>query len=240
MDSPVWFITGASSGFGLEIAKEALARGHRVIATARNPSKLSSLASAGADVMALDVRADEAAVASAVDEAFALHGKITHVVNSAGYALEADVEEASAQEAADHASAPSSTLAASAPGGAGPRRGAVLRDQGRRVRRRAGLLPHGVPEPGRPHLGRRPARRVRRGTLWRVQGAHGLRRQQPGRRPGQGVPRRRRRHDQFGPCGGEEDTRETGPRDRLPRCYTEEVQGDVGAAGRVGTRLWVD
>ncbi|TDZ30469.1 Oxidoreductase BOA17 [Colletotrichum spinosum] len=101
MDSPVWFITGASSGFGLEIAKEALARGHRVIATARNPSKLSALASAGADVMALDVRADEAAVASAVDEAFALHGKITHVVNSAGYALEAAVEEASAQEAAD-------------------------------------------------------------------------------------------------------------------------------------------
>ncbi|TDZ20269.1 Oxidoreductase BOA17 [Colletotrichum orbiculare MAFF 240422] len=89
MDSPVWFITGASSGFGVEIAKEALARGHRVIATARNPSKLSALASAGADVMALDVRADEAAVASAVDEAFALHGKITHVVTSAGYALEA-------------------------------------------------------------------------------------------------------------------------------------------------------
>ncbi|KDN68503.1 putative short chain dehydrogenase [Colletotrichum sublineola] len=91
MDSPVWFITGASSGFGLLIAKDALARGHRVIATARNPSKLSELASAGADILPLDVTTDEATVTETV----------THVVNSAGYILDGTIEEANAQEVFD-------------------------------------------------------------------------------------------------------------------------------------------
>ncbi|OLN81705.1 putative oxidoreductase YusZ [Colletotrichum chlorophyti] len=101
MDSPVWFITGASSGFGLEIAKEALTRGHRVIATARSPSKLSDLASAGADLLPLDVTADEATVTDTVNKAFAIHGKVTHVINSAGYILDGTIEEASAQEVFD-------------------------------------------------------------------------------------------------------------------------------------------
>ncbi|WYZ44163.1 hypothetical protein EsH8_VII_000599 [Colletotrichum jinshuiense] len=101
MDSPVWFITGASSGFGLLIAKEALSRGHRVIATARNPAKISELASAGADILPLDVTADEATIADTVAKAFALHGKVTHVINSAGYILDGTIEEASAQEVSD-------------------------------------------------------------------------------------------------------------------------------------------
>ncbi|KAK1996037.1 short chain dehydrogenase [Colletotrichum falcatum] len=101
MDSPVWFITGASSGFGLSIARDALARGHRVIATARNPSRLSGLASAGADVLPLDVTADEATVAETVSKAFALHGRVTHLVNSAGYILDGAVEEADAREVYD-------------------------------------------------------------------------------------------------------------------------------------------
>ncbi|GKT64706.1 estradiol 17-beta-dehydrogenase [Colletotrichum tofieldiae] len=102
MDSPVWFITGASSGFGLAIAKEALARGHRVIATARNTSKLSELASAGADLLPLDVTADEATVTDTVNKAFAIHGKVTHVINSAGYILDGAIEEANAQEIFDN------------------------------------------------------------------------------------------------------------------------------------------
>ncbi|KAF4829869.1 Oxidoreductase BOA17 [Colletotrichum siamense] len=101
MESPVWFITGASSGFGFEIAKEALARGHKVIATARNPSKISALASSGADLLPLDVTVDEASITDTVNKAFALHGKVTHVINSAGYVLDGTVEEADAKEAFD-------------------------------------------------------------------------------------------------------------------------------------------
>ncbi|HEX4850015.1 MAG TPA: SDR family NAD(P)-dependent oxidoreductase, partial [Puia sp.] len=35
MKNKVWFITGASKGFGLEIAKAVLASGDRVVATVR-------------------------------------------------------------------------------------------------------------------------------------------------------------------------------------------------------------
>ena len=37
MKSLVWFITGASRGFGLEIARAALERGDAVVAAARDP-----------------------------------------------------------------------------------------------------------------------------------------------------------------------------------------------------------
>jgi NAD(P)-dependent dehydrogenase (short-subunit alcohol dehydrogenase family) len=36
----VWFITGASKGFGLEISKAALAAGDSVVATARDPKSI--------------------------------------------------------------------------------------------------------------------------------------------------------------------------------------------------------
>jgi NADP-dependent 3-hydroxy acid dehydrogenase YdfG len=39
--SKVWFITGASSGIGLEVAKSALAAGHKVVATGRDTDKVS-------------------------------------------------------------------------------------------------------------------------------------------------------------------------------------------------------
>ncbi|KAL6228831.1 hypothetical protein BDW75DRAFT_250560 [Aspergillus navahoensis] len=54
-ESPVWCITGASSGFGREIALSVFQRGHRVIATARDISKISDLEEKGACVLALDV-----------------------------------------------------------------------------------------------------------------------------------------------------------------------------------------
>jgi len=40
MKSLVWFITGASRGFGLEIARAALERGDAVVAAARDPKVL--------------------------------------------------------------------------------------------------------------------------------------------------------------------------------------------------------
>ncbi|KAM9883088.1 estradiol 17-beta-dehydrogenase (short-chain dehydrogenase) [Verticillium dahliae] len=100
MDTPVWFITCASSGFGFEIAKVALARSHKVIATARNTTKLARLADLGATVIPLDVTAPESTIRAALAEAHSLHGHLTHVINSAGYVLDGAVEECTADEVA--------------------------------------------------------------------------------------------------------------------------------------------
>jgi NAD(P)-dependent dehydrogenase (short-subunit alcohol dehydrogenase family) len=45
----VWFITGASRGFGLEITREALSRGDSVVATARNPQAVRDAIADGGD-----------------------------------------------------------------------------------------------------------------------------------------------------------------------------------------------
>lgn len=98
---PVWFITGSSSGFGEAIAYEALKRGHKVIATARNSTKLRKLQEAGAAVMDLDVTSDEDTLRTKLAEANEIYGRITHVASCAGYILEGTVEEASAKEVYD-------------------------------------------------------------------------------------------------------------------------------------------
>ncbi|KAK1755086.1 hypothetical protein QBC47DRAFT_361125 [Echria macrotheca] len=95
---PVWFITAASSGFGRAIALEALRRGHKVIASARSTSRLTDVKAAGAAVMELDVTADDATLSSKFSAAQAIYGRLTHVVNPAGYILEGAIEEATAQE----------------------------------------------------------------------------------------------------------------------------------------------
>jgi NADP-dependent 3-hydroxy acid dehydrogenase YdfG len=94
MSDYVWFITATSSGFGKAIAFEALRRGHKVIATARNSAKLSELKAAGAAVMDVDVTSDDETMAAKLSEASAIYGKITHVVNAAGYILVGAIEEA--------------------------------------------------------------------------------------------------------------------------------------------------
>lgn len=93
--TPVWFITGAGSGFGHGIALEALSRGHHVVATSRRSSSLNSLASAGATILDLDVTAPEDVVEAKVQQAVDVYGRLTYVVNAAGYVLEGASEEAS-------------------------------------------------------------------------------------------------------------------------------------------------
>lgn len=90
-----WFITGASKGIGLEIAKTALASGHTVIGTARSaiPKELSS--SPNFHSISLEVT-DEHAVKAAVAEAVKLgKGKVDVIVNNAGYVVAGAVEEIS-------------------------------------------------------------------------------------------------------------------------------------------------
>jgi len=95
----IWFITGASRGFGLEIARAALARGDGVVATARNPEAVTAALGVHEHLLgiALDVR-DEAQAAAAAEAAIAHFGRIDVLVNNAGYGLVGAVEEASAAE----------------------------------------------------------------------------------------------------------------------------------------------
>jgi NAD(P)-dependent dehydrogenase (short-subunit alcohol dehydrogenase family) len=96
----VWFITGSSTGFGLELAQQLLAAGEQVVATARRPEQLADLAEANPEhalVTALDVN-DAASVKAAVDAAIARFGRVDVLINNAGYGLAGAVEEATEEE----------------------------------------------------------------------------------------------------------------------------------------------
>ena len=103
MASRTWFITGTSRGFGREWAVAALARGDRVVGTARNPSTLDDLTEQYPDTflaLALDVTDREAAFAT-VKQANDDFGGLDIVVNNAGYGHFGMIEEISEQDARD-------------------------------------------------------------------------------------------------------------------------------------------
>jgi len=92
-EQSVWFITGCSTGFGRELAKQLLARGSRVVVTARNPQALTQFAGIeNALVQKLDVT-DPAEVVAAVQAAETRFGRIDVLVNNAGIGYFAAVEE---------------------------------------------------------------------------------------------------------------------------------------------------
>ena len=94
MSSPrVWFITGTSSGFGKEFAVQVLKRGDKVIATARNISKLSDLKQAGADILSLDVTASLDDIKKVAEQAHSIYGQIDYLINNAGCPQVGGVEE---------------------------------------------------------------------------------------------------------------------------------------------------
>jgi NAD(P)-dependent dehydrogenase (short-subunit alcohol dehydrogenase family) len=96
----VWFITGSSTGFGYLLAKEALHRGDRVIATARDASKLDDLLKqhpATARTFALDVT-QPAEIESVAQQAIAAFGQVDVLVNNAGYGVNGAIEEVSEDE----------------------------------------------------------------------------------------------------------------------------------------------
>src|ERR671914_144441 len=96
----VWFITGTSSGFGRSIAAEALARGERVVATARRPDTVADLAESGGDrVLALPLNVLEAEQRrQAVHAAVERFGRIDVLVNNAGRTQVGAVEETTDEE----------------------------------------------------------------------------------------------------------------------------------------------
>ena len=99
MTKKVLFVTGASRGYGGLIVEKALAAGHSVVATARNPRTLIDLFGNHPDVLplALDVT-DEAQAHAAAMATIERFGRIDVLVNNAGYGLFGAVEEASAKE----------------------------------------------------------------------------------------------------------------------------------------------
>ena len=84
-DKKVWLITGAGRGLGVDIAKAALAAGHAVVATGRDPEKVTAAIGKHDDLLAvkLDVTRAEDAQA-AVEAAVARFGRIDVLVNNAG------------------------------------------------------------------------------------------------------------------------------------------------------------
>ena len=95
-EDQVWFITGANKGLGAAIAKEALDRGYKVVATARNPKSAGEILGNFPNllIVKLDITDDEQ-VQSAVRAALGRFGRIDVLVNNAGYALLGFFEETS-------------------------------------------------------------------------------------------------------------------------------------------------
>jgi len=83
-EKKVWLVTGAGRGLGVDIVKAALAAGHAVVATGRNPANVAAAFDVDDDLVtvALDVT-DPASAQSAVQAAVERFGRIDVVVNNA-------------------------------------------------------------------------------------------------------------------------------------------------------------
>jgi NAD(P)-dependent dehydrogenase (short-subunit alcohol dehydrogenase family) len=93
--TPVWFITGCSSGLGRALAERVLRHGLRCVATARNPAHIADLVRAHPKTslaLALDVTVDEQRH-DAVARAEGAFGSIDVLVNNAGHGYSAAIEE---------------------------------------------------------------------------------------------------------------------------------------------------
>ncbi len=96
----VWLITGSSRGLGRSLAEAVLQAGHKLVATARNPSQLSDLAKRYGDqvrIFELDVT-DPAAADAAIKSAVDTFGRLDVLVNNAGYGNVNAIEDTSLEE----------------------------------------------------------------------------------------------------------------------------------------------
>jgi len=100
MSQRTWFITGVSSGFGREIARQVLERGDRVVGTVRDTGKVADLLKRYPetfDAELLDVT-DTVAIREAVERSFVKFKRIDVVISNAGYGLFGAAEEVSDQQ----------------------------------------------------------------------------------------------------------------------------------------------
>jgi len=92
--SPVWLISGCSTGFGRELAQQTIARGFKVVVTARDTASIADLVEGhdNALAVALDVT-QQLSIDQAVSAALDTFGTIDVLVNNAGYGYQSSVEE---------------------------------------------------------------------------------------------------------------------------------------------------
>lgn len=96
----VWFITGCSTGLGRVLAERVLARGGRVVATARKVESLAELVAvdpARVRAVALDVT-DAPSIPGVVQQAAQAFGGLDVVCSNAGYGLIAALEECTQEQ----------------------------------------------------------------------------------------------------------------------------------------------
>src|SRR5947208_5100339 len=98
-EKKVWLITGAGRGLGVDIAKAALAAGHALVATGRNPAKVAAAVGDHDNLLAikLDVTRPQDAQ-GAVEAAVANFGRIDILVNNAGNFFAGFFEELSPEQ----------------------------------------------------------------------------------------------------------------------------------------------
>ncbi|KAK0484457.1 hypothetical protein IW261DRAFT_1330928 [Armillaria novae-zelandiae] len=96
----VWLITGTSTGMGRDLALAALARGEKVIATARARSvhQIVDLKDKGAETLELDVTAPLDELKKTAEKAVGIYGRVDVLVNNAGYILAGALEESTPEE----------------------------------------------------------------------------------------------------------------------------------------------
>jgi NAD(P)-dependent dehydrogenase (short-subunit alcohol dehydrogenase family) len=99
VSSPVWFITGCSTGFGRDLAQLTLARGWPTVVTARDKTRLADLIAGHDNALALDLDVTDAGqIVAAVKAAEEKFGRIDVLVNNAGYGYQAAIEQGEEDE----------------------------------------------------------------------------------------------------------------------------------------------
>ncbi len=104
MKNKVWFITGASKGIGLVLAKKLLQAGYKVAATSRNEASLIKDVGARSDnflPLAMDLQSEDS-VRAAVQACVQTFGGLDSLVNNAGYGLFGTIEELSDEESREN------------------------------------------------------------------------------------------------------------------------------------------
>ncbi|KAJ7489330.1 hypothetical protein FB451DRAFT_1362242 [Mycena latifolia] len=90
----VWLITGTSAGFGECLVNSVMARGDRVIATARSISKIQHFSvSENVRLLELDIVSGEEAIKKIIAKAVEFWGRIDVLVNNAGHGAKGIIEE---------------------------------------------------------------------------------------------------------------------------------------------------